>query len=81
MVDFDETGVGVYLRQELSNLARRAGDLFREIEGLDILDDSVFIVWLKACNDWREASMRYTDFKQEYEDNNKHYILGDFDDK
>ena len=82
MVDFEDTEEGIALSQELDRLARRAEDLLKEakgVEGSDVFHSEQWLDWLRCCKSCIEVEDKYNHLKQEYEDNNKHYILGDFD--
>lgn len=79
MVDFDETELGIDLLEKIDRAAKLAGDAYSTMEATDKLEGEEMDNWLFACGEWREAGEEYKHFKQEYEDNNRHYILGDFD--
>ena len=84
MVEFEDTEVGMGLSQELDCLARRSEDLLKEAkgeEGSDVFQSEQWLDWRRSCKSLIEAEDKYNHLKQEYEDNNRHYLIGDFDDQ
>ena len=77
MIAFEDTEEGFELRKKINRLESITANI-----GEDMLTDDSSDLW----EDWhmfneelKYAEKKYSHFKQEYEDNNKHYILGDFD--
>lgn len=82
MIAFEDTEEEMALAQELERLARRVEDLLKDAKGVeerDVFHSEQWLDWLRCCKSCIEVEHKYNHFKQEYEDNNKHYILGDFD--
>lgn len=80
MIEFEDTELGLKLQAKIEQAAKIASDAYSLMEATEELEGVEMDNWLLACGKWREAGEEYTHFKQEYNDNKRHYILGDFDD-
>ncbi len=79
MIEFEDTELGLELQAKIDEAARASDNAFVLIESNEKLEGNEIDNWLLTCGKWGEAVREYEHFKQEYNDNKRHYILGDFD--
>lgn len=81
MIEFEDTELGMELQAKIDEAARREQDKAQEMENEGLYRQDITVEnWLLALDSLRELTKEYRHKAKEYNDNKRHYILGDFDD-